>query len=56
MVLRLPGLFTVDSTGYGQAIVIPIIPFAEVDAIGITVEPEGGSLDPTGANVLSGDL
>lgn len=50
------GLFTVDSTGYGQAIVIPVVPFAEIDAIGITVEPEGGSLDPTGANVLSGDL
>ncbi|MCH7744442.1 MAG: anti-sigma factor [Chloroflexi bacterium] len=50
------GMFKVDSTGYGQAIVIPTVPFAEIDAIGITVEPEGGSLGPTGANVLSGDL
>ena len=50
------GLFTVDSTGYGQVFVIPAVPFDEIDAIGVTVEPEGGSLDPTGANVLSGDF
>ena len=50
------GLFTVDSTGYGQVIVIPAVSFDEIDAIGVTVEPEGGSLDPTGANVLSGDF
>ncbi|MDA1349274.1 MAG: anti-sigma factor [Chloroflexi bacterium] len=50
------GLLTVDSTGYGQAVIIPGVPFAQIDAIGVTVEPAGGSYDPTGANVLAGDM
>ncbi len=50
------GLFTVDSTGYGQAVIIPVAPFAEFDAVGITIEPAGGSSDPTGENILEGDL
>ena len=50
------GLFTVDSTGYAQTVIIPVVPFAEIDGIGITIEPVGGSQDPTGTNVLKGDL
>ena len=50
------GWFTVDSTGYGQTVIIPVAPFWEFDAAGITIEPSGGSIDPTGANVLKGDL
>ena len=59
---RHPGSqFTVDSTGYGQTVIIPqailpefdpvnmYIPFNEFDAIGITVEPSGTA-------VLQGDL
>ena len=50
------GWFTVDSTGYGQTVIIPVAPFWEFEAAGITIEPAGGSLDPTGVNVLKGDL
>ena len=50
------GWFTVDSTGYGQTVIIPVAPFGEFEAAGITVEPAGGSNDPTGASVLKGDL
>ena len=50
------GWFTVDSTGYGQTVIIPVAPFWEFDAAGITIEPSGGSIDPTGVSVLSGEL
>lgn len=50
------GWFTVDPRGYGQTIIIPLTPFAQFDEIGITIEPRGGSADPTGVNVLKGDL
>ncbi|MDD9996096.1 MAG: anti-sigma factor [Dehalococcoidia bacterium] len=50
------GVFTVDSTGYGQMVIRPTDPMWEFDSIGITVEPAGGSSDPTGRKVLLGDL
>lgn len=50
------GVFTVDSTGYGQMVIRPTDPMWEFDFIGITVEPAGGSSDPTGRQVLLGDL
>ena len=50
------GWFTVDPLGYGQAIIIPLAPFVQFDGMGITIEPRGGSVDPTGVNVLKGDL
>ena len=50
------GTFTVDSTGFGQAVIIPVAPVKKFEAIGITVEPAGGSTDPTGIHVLEGDL
>ena len=55
------GRFTVDSTGYGQSVIVPqailpdfdavnmYVPFTVFDAIGITVEPAGTA-------VLQGDL
>ena len=50
-------VFDVDSTGYGQVVIIPpVLPFDEIDGIIITVEPSGGSPDPTGSNVRRGDL
>ncbi len=48
--------FTVDSSGWGYAIVMPVIPFAIVDTVEITVEPSGNSVSPTGSGVLKGDL
>ncbi len=50
------GWFTVDSTGYGQTIIIPLAPFVQFDGMGITIEPSGGSSGPTGVDVLRGDL
>jgi len=50
------GWFTVGSTGYGQTVIIPVAPFWEFEAAGITIEPAGGSVDPTGVNILKGDL
>lgn len=50
------GVFTVDSTGYGQMVIRPTEPMWEFDSIGITVEPAGGSSGPTGRQVLLGDL
>ena len=56
MVPLLFGLFNVDSTGYGQTVIIPYGSIAEFEAIQITVEPSGGSIDPTGTSVMNGDL
>ena len=50
------GWFTVGSTRYGQTVIIPVAPFWEFEAAGITIEPAGGSVDPTGVNILKGDL
>ena len=49
-------LFTVDSTGSGQAVIFPVTPLSEFDGIGITIEPIEGSDLPTGSSVLEGDL
>ncbi len=50
------GTFTVDSSGYGQTVLQLVAPVGEFDAIAITVEPAGGSSDPTTDQVLVGDL
>ena len=50
------GWFTVDPLGYGQTIIIPLAPLSQFDGMGITIEPRGSSGDPTGVNVLEGDL
>ena len=49
-------IFTVDSSGWGQAIVLPVIPFALVETVEITVEPSGNGASPTGSGVLKGDM
>jgi anti-sigma-K factor RskA len=49
-------IFTVDSTGWGYAVVLPVVPFALVDAVEITIEPSGNGTSPTGSGVLKGDL
>ena len=43
------GVFSVDSTGYGQTVIIPVGPWDEIDALEITAEP-------TGQSILQGDL
>lgn len=50
------GLFHVDSTGYGQTVIIPYGSIAQFEAIQITIEPSGGSTGPTGTSVMNGDL
>ena len=50
------GLFTVDSTGYGQTIINLFAPLGYFDGILITIERAGGSADPTGESVLKSDL
>jgi anti-sigma-K factor RskA len=46
------GLFQVNNFGYGSVQIFAPEPLNEYSRIGVTVEPEGGSLDPTGAKVL----
>ena len=46
-------VFDVDATGNGQIVVSTAVP-AHFDAIGITVEPPGGSEQPTGDLILLG--
>ncbi len=50
------GFLYIDSTGYAQAVIIPGVPFSQIEEIGVTVEPAGGSYDPTGARVLAGEM
>jgi hypothetical protein len=50
------GILEVDSTGYGEAVIIPTVPLIEFDAIGITIEPLDGKKGPTGVSVMKGDL
>ncbi len=49
-------IFEVDSSGWGYAIVLPVIPFTLVDTVEITVEPSDNGASPTGSGVLKGDL
>ncbi len=50
------GYFLVDSTGYGQISISTQRPLYEYQAIGITIEPDGGSIVPTGKKILDGDM
>jgi len=49
------GVFDVNADGYGNLMVSADMPLGEFDAFGITVEPRGGSLQPTGEKVLSSE-
>lgn len=50
------GLFTVDEEGEGTLLIIAPRPLREYTALGITIEPAGGSPGPTSPRVLGGDL
>jgi anti-sigma-K factor RskA len=50
------GLFSVHDDGYASLELQAPLPLSQYDAIGITVEPAGGSPGPTGAKVLGIDI
>lgn len=50
------GLFTVDTRGAGTWIMRAPRPLGEYEAVGVTVEPAGGSPGPTSPRVLGGRL
>ena len=47
-------VFNVDENGYVTLMVKNPMPFKEYAAFGVTIEPMGGSPQPTGPNVLKG--
>ncbi len=50
------GLFTVDEEGEGTVLITAPRPLREYRALGVTMEPAGGSPGPTSPRVLGGDL
>jgi anti-sigma-K factor RskA len=50
------GLLTVDANGQGLLIVTAEIAIGEFNALGVSIEPEGGSDQPTGEIVVLSDL
>jgi len=50
------GGFSVTAQGYGCLLILAPLPLGSYQALGITVEPEGGSPGPTGRRVLGGSL
>ena len=50
------GVFSVNSDGYGNLMVAASQPLDSFDSFGITIEPKGGSPQPTGEKVLGGEL
>jgi anti-sigma-K factor RskA len=50
------GTFTVDSAGSGWLMGRSPVPLNQYKAVGVTVEPWGGSPGPTGAKMLGGNL
>ena len=50
------GVFSVDLQGYAQFLIQASDPLNSYDSIGISVEPYGGSLGPTGTSVLGGSI
>jgi anti-sigma-K factor RskA len=50
------GVFSVNLDGYGSLWVTSPEWLANYSALGITIEPTGGSPGPTGAKVLGGNL
>lgn len=50
------GVFSVNRAGYGWLYIKSPDPLASYQAVGITIEPAGGSPGPTGDKVLGGDL
>jgi hypothetical protein len=50
------GLLTVDADGQGVLLLISEATIGSFDALGISIEPEGGSQQPTGDIVVLGNL
>jgi anti-sigma-K factor RskA len=50
------GLFSVNNEGYASLEISAPSPLVSYDTIGISIEPLGGSSEPTGPKVLSGDV
>lgn len=50
------GLLAVDANGQGVLIVTTDLTISEFDALGISIEPDGGSKQPTGEIVVLSDL
>jgi anti-sigma-K factor RskA len=50
------GLFSVNYEGYASLEITAPLPLASYDSIGISVEPSGGSVEPTGLKVMGVDL
>ena len=50
------GVFSVDDEGYAVLWVSAPASLSSFDAVGVTVEPAGGSPSPTGEKVLGGTL
>jgi anti-sigma-K factor RskA len=50
------GVLSVNAHGYGALEISAPEPLAHYPSFGVTVEPAGGSSEPTGAKVLGGDL
>jgi anti-sigma-K factor RskA len=50
------GVFSVMETGYGVLVVNSPQPLSIYDSFGVTVEPSGGSPNPTGSKVLGGSI
>ena len=50
------GVFSVNADGYGNLMVAANQPLDSFDSFGITIEPLGGSAQPTGEKVLGGKL
>ena len=50
------GLLSVNAQGQGLLVVTSDLPIGSFSALGISIEPEGGSAQPTGDIVVLGDL
>jgi anti-sigma-K factor RskA len=50
------GLLAVDTNGQGLLILTSDLPIGEFDALGISIEPDGGSEQPTGEIVVLSEL
>jgi anti-sigma-K factor RskA len=50
------GVFSVTPQGYGCMLILSALPLNSYQALGITVEPAGGSPGPTGQRVMGGSL
>lgn len=50
------GLLRIDDRGTGYAVLDPAVPLDHFEAVGISLEPAGGSEQPTGPRILLGSL